>query len=430
MKLYSRLLMVTLLLALFCQPAGAEESSPSLVERGRYLATAADCVACHTAADGQPYAGGRPIETPFGIIYSRNLTPDVQTGIGNWSSKDFYRALHNGQSSNGSHLYPAFPFTYFTRISQDDAVAMKAYLDTLAPVQSVTPPNKFPWPLNQRWVMWWWKLLFFQESPDIVVSPLSPDKVPATHPARGAYLVEALAHCGACHTPKNFLGADKRSTAFQGGTIEHWLAPNLTGDRRSGLGNWSADEIVEYLQTGRNARALASGPMAEVVEVSTSKLHEADLHAIAAYLKDLPAAGRDVKTTKSDPDVLKAGEAIFVDACAACHQASGEALARAFAPLKGSAIVQSGNPVSVIRVILKGSRAATTDARPTPFAMPAFDWKLSDAQVAAVATYIRSAWGHEAPAVTAREVKTLRSKLDQAATVAGPTGFDGSERWR
>lgn len=424
MKHHSRLRIASLLLVLFCQLAGAEESSPSLVERGRYLATVADCVACHTAADGQPYAGGRPIETPFGIIYSRNLTPDVLTGIGNWSGEDFYRALHNGQSRNGSHLYPAFPFTYFTQISQDDAVAMKAYLDTLAPVQSVTPPNKFPWPLSQRWVMWWWKLLFFQESPDAVVSPLSPDKPPATQPARGAYLVEALAHCGACHTPKNFLGADKRNAAFQGGTIEHWLAPNLTGDRRSGLGNWSADEIVEYLQTGRNARALASGPMAEVVEVSTSKLHEADLHAIAAYLKDLPAGGRDVQATKSDPEVLKAGEAIFVDACTACHQASGEALARVFAPLKGSAIVQSENPVSVIRVILKGSRAATTDRQPAPFAMPAFDWKLSDDQVAAVATYIRSAWENEAPTVMARDVRKLRRELDQASSVAGPSGAD------
>ena len=428
MRLHPRPYIVALLLVLFCQPAGAEESSPSQVERGRYLATAADCVACHTAANGQLYAGGRPIETPFGVIYSRNLTPDVKTGIGNWSNEEFYRALHKGQSRNGSHLYPAFPFTYFTKISQDDATAMKAYFDTLGPVQRVTPPNEFPWPLNQRWVMWWWKLLFFQESPDTVASPMysPPDKALATTPSRGAYLVEALAHCGACHTPKNFFGADSRSASLQGDTIEHWLAPNLNGDLRSGLGNWSADEIVEYLQTGRNARALASGPMAEVVEVSTSKLHEGDLHAIAKYLKDLPAAGRDVKATKSDPAVLKAGEAIFVDVCAACHQASGEALARAFAPLKGSSVVQSENPISVIRVILKGSRAATTDARPTPFAMPAFDWKLGDDEVAAVATYIRSGWGNEAPAVAAEDVKTLRRKLDKASLVAAPVGPDGS----
>lgn len=426
MRLHPRPYIVTLLLVLFCQPAGAKESSPSLVERGRYLATAADCVACHTATDGQLYAGGRPIETPFGVIYSRNLTPDIKTGLGDWSDEDFYRALHKGLRRNGSHLYPAFPFTYFTQISRDDATAMKAYFATLAPVQSTVPPNEFPWPLNQRWVMWWWKLLFFRDGPDTAASPLysPPDEASATSPSRGAYLVEALAHCGACHTPKNFLGADKRNAAFQGGTIEHWLAPNLTGDRRSGLGNWSSDEIVEYLQTGRNARALASGPMAEVVEVSTSKLHEADLRAIAEYLKDLPAAGRDVQAMKSDPDVLRAGEAIFVDVCSACHQASGEALARAFAPLKGSSIVQSGNPVSVIRVILKGSRAATTDTWPTPFAMPAFDWKLSDDEVAAVATYIRSAWGNEAPAVMVRDVKKLRRKLDKASSVAGPLGPD------
>ena len=418
MKLHPLLRVVFLLL--LCPAASAEPQS--LVERGRYLATAADCVACHTAINGQPYAGGRPIETPFGVIYSRNLTPDVKTGIGDWSDADFYRALHKGLSRNGSHLYPAFPFTYFTQISQDDAVAMKAYLDTLEPVQSATPPNEFPWPLNQRWVMGWWKLLFFQEGPDTVVSPMNlpTDKVDATTPSRGAYLVEALAHCGACHTPKNLLGADQRSASFQGGTIEHWLAPNLTGDSRTGLGKWSSDEIVEYLQTGRNARALASGPMAEVVEVSTSKLHKGDLQAIADYLKALPAAGRDVKAMKSDPDVQKTGEVIFEDACTACHQSSGEALPRAFAPLKGNAVVQSENPISVIRVILKGSRAATTDARPTPFAMPAFDWKLNDAEVAAVASYIRTAWGNEAPAVSSQDVKKLRRELDPAASVAGP----------
>lgn len=397
------------LLTLLALPV-SEAMAQSRAEYGRYLAVAADCVACHTAAGGAPYAGGRPIETPFGVIYSRNLTPDKDTGLGNWSYDDFYRALHEGKSKDGSHLYPAFPFTYFTHINRGDADAIKDYLDTLEPVKSATPPNEFPWPVSQRWTMWWWKLFFFRPAEESVASPM---RLPASSADRGTYLVEALGHCGACHTPKNILGADKRSAAFEGGTIENWLAPNLTGDMRSGLGSWTASDIVEYLKTGRNARALASGPMAEVVEVSTSRLNDADLQAIAEHLKKIPAAGRDTKAAHIDAEILKAGEEIFVDACTACHQISGEALPRAFAPLKGSAAVQSENPISVIRVILKGSRAAVTDAWPTPFTMPAFDWKLSDADIAAVATYVRNAWGNVAPPVSEREVKKLRQELER-----------------
>jgi mono/diheme cytochrome c family protein len=391
--------------------AHAGTNAPELVERGRYLALAADCVVCHTAAGGTAYAGARPIETPFGVIYSRNLTPDRETGLGLWSDADFYRALHEGLSRDGSHLYPAFPYTYFTRISREDATAIKAFLDTLAPVRSVIPPNRLPWPLNQRALMAVWNSLFFRKSMAEKSSATGSASPPDQD--RGAYLVEALGHCGACHTPKNLLGADKSGASFQGGKIENWLAPNNTGDRRTGLGIWSEDEIVEYLQTGRNARALAGGPMAEVVEYSTSKLTETDLHAIARYFNRLPAAGLDATTSHPDPREMTTGEAIFVDACAGCHQISGEAAPRAFAPLKGSAIVQSQYPLNVIRVILQGARVAATDARPTPFTMPAFAWKLDDKQVAAVATYVRNAWGNVASPVKPAQVGALRGKLAQ-----------------
>jgi mono/diheme cytochrome c family protein len=376
------------------------DTTPELVERGRYLAVASDCVSCHTAPNGSPFAGGRPIETPFGVIYSRNLTPDLETGLGLWSDADFYRALHEGLSKDRSHLYPAFPYTYFTHINWDDAVAIKAYLDTLAPSRNIILPNRLPWPLNQRALMAVWNALFFHKG-----STTTPNQ------DRGAYLVEVLGHCGACHTPKNFLGADKTTAALQGGEIQNWLAPNNTGDKRSGLSKWSESDIVEYLQTGRNAFAMASGPMAEVVENSTSKLNETDLFAIARYLKLIPAAGLDDNTAHSDQQQMKVGEAIFVDACAGCHQTSGEALPRAFVPLKGSAIVQAQSPLNVIRLIIQGARASTTDTRPTPFTMPAFGWKLDDNEIAAVATYVRNAWGNIASPVKPAQVKELRAKL-------------------
>jgi mono/diheme cytochrome c family protein len=399
-------------------PARASAAAPELVERGRYLALAADCVVCHTAAGGTAYAGARPIDTPFGMIYSRNLTPDRETGLGLWSDADFYRALHEGLSRDGSHLYPAFPYTYFTRISREDATAIKAFLDTLAPVRNVIPPNRLPWPLNQRALMAVWNSLFFRES----MAEQSSATASASQPDqdRGTYLVEALGHCGACHTPKNLLGADKSGARLQGGKIENWLAPNNTGDRRTGLGKWSEDEIVEYLQTGRNERALAGGPMAEVVENSTSKLTETDLHAIARYFNRLLAAGLDATGSHPDPREMTTGEAIFIDACAGCHRISGEAAPRAFAPLKGSAIVQSQYPLNVIRVILQGARVAATDARPTPFTMPAFAWKLDDNQVAAVATYVRNAWGNVASPVKPAQVGTLRAKLAQEFVAAPP----------
>jgi len=396
----------------------ADNATTDLVERGRYLATAADCVACHTAPGGVAFAGGRPLDTPFGIIYSRNLTPDRDTGLGLWSDEDFYRAMHKGLSRDGTHLYPAFPYTYFTRISRADCAAIKSFLATLTPTKNVTPANEFPWPLKYRGLMVLWNLLFFREG--VPYQSSTTNSVAQTDNDRGAYLVETLGHCGACHTPKNFLGADKTKFALQGGEIQNWFAPNTTGDQRSGLGTWSDVDIVEYLQTGRNVHGLATGPMAEVVENSTSKLNATDLQAMANYLKHLPGAGLDTIVTNPDPRAMTSGEAIFIDACAGCHQASGEGSPRAFASLKGSSIVQSQNAVTVIRVILQGARASSTDARPTPFTMPEFAWKLTDIQVANVVTYIRNAWGNLAPPVTERQVLALRSKISQEAAADTP----------
>jgi mono/diheme cytochrome c family protein len=271
------------------------------------------------------------------------------------------------------------------------------------------PENRLTWPLNYREVMAGWNELFFKPG---TFSP-NPQKSPEWN--RGAYLVEGLGHCGACHTPRNLFGAAEKDQRFQGAGLQDWYAPSLTSDLRGGLGAWSPDEIVQFLKTGRNARTAAYGPMAEVITNSTSKLSEADLKAISAYLKDMPAPKSQEPAKKPDLQVARAGEAIYVDNCSACHGISGEGVPVLFPSLKGDANVQSSDPTTVIRLILDGGHAVATDARPTPVSMPAFSWKLTDDQIAAVASYIRSAWGNAAPPVSASDVSSLRQKLNARA---------------
>jgi mono/diheme cytochrome c family protein len=385
--------------------ARSEQLSFAEIERGRYLAAAGDCQACHTRKDGAPFAGGRAIETPFGVIYSPNITPDRDTGIGAWSDDQFYRALHEGIAADGSHLYPAFPYPWYTKVTRDDADAIRTFLKSVPAVRDKRPDNQLVWPLNNRAVMAGWNELFFHPG------TFAPD---ATKPAdwnRGAYLVEGLGHCGACHTPTNVFGAAEKSNRLQGGTLQNWYAPSLSGDLRSGLGSWSVAEIVEFLKTGRNARTAAYGPMAEVITFTTSKLSDADLTAIATYLKDMPAGKPPAPPEKPDQKVTQAGEAIFVDDCSACHRMNGEGVAGMFPALKGDAVVQSAKATTAIRLILNGGRAVVTDARPTALSMPSFGWKLSDDQVAAVASYIRSAWGNAASPVSASDVSELRGQV-------------------
>jgi mono/diheme cytochrome c family protein len=389
--------------------ARGDQLSFAKVERGRYLAAAGDCEACHTAEGGKPYAGGRPIETPFGVIYSPNLTPDRDTGIGAWSDEQFYRAMHEGNSADGKHLYPAFPSPWFTKATPDDVAAIRAYLKTLQPVRNEAPGNELTWPLNYRVVMEGWNKLFFDPG------TFKPNPQKPADWNRGAYLVEGLGHCGACHTPRNMFGAAHKDERYQGASLQDWYAPSLAGDLRSGLGSWSADELVQFLKTGRNDRTVAYGPMSEVITDSTSKLSDKDLKAIAAYLKDMPAAAAKSKPAAPDPKVADAGKAIYVDQCSACHRMNGEGVAQMFPTLKGSPVVQSKDATTVIRLILSGGRAAGTDARPTQFSMPAFGWKLTDGEVAAVASYVRSAWGNAASPVDAGAVGDLRHSVAASA---------------
>jgi mono/diheme cytochrome c family protein len=390
-------------LVLLGAPGHGDQLSFAQVERGRYLATAGDCVACHTVTGGKPFAGGRGIQTPFGIIYSPNLTPDTDTGIGGWSDDQFYRAMHKGVTANGEHLYPAFPYPWFTKVTRSDVDAIHAFLDSLPPVRSQEPQNKLPWPLSYREVMKGWNELYFKPG------TFEPDPKKSAEWNRGAYLVEGLGHCGACHTPKNLFGAPK-DERFAGGEVQNWYASTLAGDLETGLGTWSKEEIVEFLKTGRNARTTAYGPMAEVITDSTSKLKDEDLAAIATYLKDQPPVRTPASSEKPGANVLAAGKAIYVDNCAACHHTNGTGVATIFPALKGDANLLASHPTDAIRLVLQGGRAPATDQAPTPFSMPAFDWKLDDAQIAAVISYARNAWGNAAPAVSADDVHSLREK--------------------
>ncbi len=388
-------------------PAFAADQSFERVERGKMLTTAGDCVACHTALGGAPFAGGLAVDTPFGAVVAPNITPDVATGIGGWTDDQFVRAMQTGIGHDGEHLYPAFPYPYFTRVDRKDLLAIRAYLNTLDPVSNAVERNQLNFPFDIRLSMFGWNTLFFDKG------PLQPVPGKSAEWNEGRYLVEGLGHCGACHTSKNFMGADKDSQHLQGGDIQDWFAPALTGDLRTGLGGWSVDQVVEYLQTGRNAISAASGPMADVVKNSTSQLPVAELHAMATYLKDQQAPTTAPTPVAATDPVMQAGAAIYADNCAACHTSGGGGIARMFPALKGSAVVQSDSPTTLLRVVLIGAQAADTAAAPTGPAMPPFAWKLSDAQVAAVTTYIRNAWGNAASPVTEAAARDLRGRLVQ-----------------
>jgi mono/diheme cytochrome c family protein len=389
--------------------AWAAEDSQAFqkIERGRYLAVLGDCVGCHTAPGGKPFAGGAALETPFGALIGPNITPDVATGVGAWSEEDFRRAMHEGIGRDGARLYPAMPYPAYTKVTRDDVSAIWAYLRSLDPVRNEVQPNQLRFPFNvRRPATSTWDLINFQPG---VFQP-NPAKSDAWN--RGAYLVEGLGHCGTCHTPKNITGGDRGSEALQGALLQDWYAPDLTEDPRTGIGSWSIEEIVRYLKTGANSYDIASGPMAEAVSNSTSKMTDADLLAIATYLKDrAPRSGRAVTALAAANPRMVAGQTIYEDRCAACHSHSGAGVPNLFPRLASAPLVQSADPTSLIRVVLIGSRAVATSAAPTAPAMPAFGWNLDDTEVADVLTYVRNAWRNAASAVQPEDVTKLRERL-------------------
>ena len=382
----------------------------ALVERGRALATAGDCIACHTPVGQQPFSGGRDLKTPFGIIKSANLTPDVATGIGSWSTDDFYRAMHEGRRPDGTYLYPAFPYPYYTRVTRADSDAIFAFMRRLPPTTDAVDRDTLPFPFSIRHAMAGWNALYFTPG------TFKADPVRSAQFNRGAYLTEGLGHCGACHTPLNALGANKASRPYEGNVIQGWTAPNITADTRTGIGGWSLDEIVAYLHTGHNTHAAAGGPMAEVVSYSTAAMPEDDLRAIAVYLKERGAAAGAAPAPLSPGNAqMQVGAAIYADTCMACHKADGTGVNGLFPRLAGAPVVQQADPTSLVRVVIQGSRSAATRPAPTAPAMPALGWRLSDQQVADVLTFVRNSWGNAAAAVSANDVGSIGSKHELRA---------------
>lgn len=384
------------------QSPSAAKPSTETIEHGKAVTDAGGCTSCHTADPAKPFAGGKRIVTPFGAIYSFNLTPDGDTGIGAWSDEDFRRALREGVAPDGSRYYPACPYPYFTKMTRDDIQAIRAYLATLTPVHNPIPSPELRWPLNHRILMRGWDWLFFR--PGILL----PDQQKSTEWNRGRYLVEGPGHCGACHTPKNVFGADRRTRALGGGLVQDQFASRLDAAERSGLKSWSADDIVEYLQSGRNGRSNASGLMAEIVRDSTSIMSDADIRAIAIYLKDLPPGEREPNVLPPPPTQMSDGEKVYKSACIACHEADGSGAPRTYPPLPGNANLQSAVAASTLRIILDGAQTLTTPRAPNPGSMPAYADKLSDQEIADVTTYIRNSWGNSASAVTAAQVAKAR----------------------
>jgi mono/diheme cytochrome c family protein len=381
-----------------------------MVKRGEYLAHAADCVICHTAKDGAPYAGGLAFKTPFGTLYSPNITPDQETGIGAWSDADFIRAVHKGIARDGTRLYPAFPYESYTLMTDDDVLAIKAYLFSLPAVHARAPANALAFPFNQRWLMAFWSAFY---NPDQRLQP-HEDRSPEWN--RGAYLVEALGHCGDCHTKRNLAQALDNRRKFAGTVIQGWHAYNITADQASGIGGWKDDEVAAYLSTGHAAgRGSANGPMAEVVDASLSRLEPSDIQAIVAYLRSVPAiATPDLPAPKAVPasDMPKAmaanfdprGKQVFEGACASCHGWSGISALTSDATLTGNRSVNDRGATNVAQIVISGQQRRGQDG----VSMPAFGQAYSDAEIAAVANYVTARFGEAGSALTASDVARLR----------------------
>ena len=387
--------------------ANAGDSDPqefTQIERGRYLAVLSDCASCHTVPDSnQPLAGGRAIETPFGNIVAPNITPDPETGIGSWSDDAFDAAIRKGLRRDGSRLYPAMPYTAYTKMSRDDVLAIRAYLNTVTPVRNAVVANTLPFPFNIRASMRVWNALYFNQG------EYRPDIRKSTEWNRGAFLVDGPGHCSACHTPKTFLGGDKADQYLRGGFLQGWSAPDITGDTRVGVGAWSAEDLVAYLKSGHNRLSAATGPMAEVVSLSTEHMAEPDLKAIAAYVKSLPGKEDHPQALPKQDPTMVSGAAIYRDQCSACHAIDGKGVAELFPSIADSSMVKSDDPTTSIRIVLRGARSVGTQAQPTAAGMPSYGRQLDDAQIAAVLTYMRNGWGSAAAPVGPADVARVRA---------------------
>lgn len=390
---------------LLTQPIADSTPNAAQLRRGQYLVAAGDCMSCHLRQGGAPLAGGLGLKTPFGVIYTPNITSDKETGIGNWTSDQFYQAMHQGFDDEGVNLYPAFPYPWFSLVSREDDDAILTFLKATPAVSYTPPKNELKFPLNFRFMVKGWNMLYFGSH------PFQADAGQSSEWNRGAYLVNGLGHCGGCHTPKNALGADKVKLELHGASLNNWVAPDLTANDRTGIGEWSIDDVTEYLRTGRNAHAGAGGAMADVITYSTSLMNDADRRAMAVYLKS-QTASPSAAFSPPDAGAMRRGAEIYSDVCASCHLENGVGQPRYFPPLGPNAALQQADPIGLEHLILAGGRVGTSPTRPSPLAMPSFAWKLNDQEVADVSTYVRNSWGNRAAAVSASDVHDARNKLN------------------
>ncbi|KDB08772.1 Gluconate 2-dehydrogenase (acceptor) [Burkholderia sp. lig30] len=387
--------------------AVAANARPEVVVRGEYLARAGDCIACHTAPRGKTFAGGLAMETPFGTLYSPNITPDSKYGIGKWTADQFYAMMHTGKSPDGKLIYPAMPIAQYTKVTRQDSDAIFAYLKSVPAVHQANRKHDMRFPFNQRELLIGWRTLYFSEG------EFQPNTKRSAEWNRGAYLVEGLGHCTMCHTKINMLGGSSKDEQFAGGLIpvQNWYAPSLTSDKDGGLGDWSTKDIVDLLQAGISDRGAVYGPMAEVTYHSLQYMTDDDAKAMAVYLKTLPDNDPGRKAgppAKVEPAVAANGKRIYMAKCSACHGDNGEGKQQHYPPLAGNQSIEMDSAVNPIRIVLNGGFSPGTRRNPEPYGMPPFAQELSDADAAAVVTYIRTAWGNHGQPVTAAQVNELR----------------------
>lgn len=390
-------------------PSAPITDKVAYLKQGEYLVRAGDCIACHTPRGSEPYAGGRGIQTPFGTIYSPNITPDKATGIGTWTADDFWRALHHGKGKEGEFLYPAFPFTEYTKVSRQDSDAMFAYLQSIPAVNQPNKAHTLRFPYNMRFLLAGWRMLYF--TPGVY----QEDSQQSVQWNRGAYLVQGLGHCTSCHTPRNALGG-LQDANLAGGLIPiaNWYAPSLTSDKEAGLGEWDIGDITALLKTGVAPHGTAFGPMAEVVRNSLQYMTTDDINAMAVYLKSLPKTEspsneRASHNPKEAEQLMAVGQTVYQKYCVECHQANGKGIPPSYPPLDGNRSITMHVPNNPIRTVLHGGFPPATEGNPRPYGMPPFGQLLSDMEIAGVVSYIRNSWGNEAGYVTTVDVNRHRA---------------------
>jgi mono/diheme cytochrome c family protein len=394
-------------------PAALEKAS--LIERGEYLARAADCMVCHTSQGGKEYTGGLGFKLPFGTLYSTNITPDKETGIGNYSDQDFLNAVQRGKRHDGAMLYPAMPYPSYTYMSDEDVLAVKAYLFSLPPVRAAAPENTLSFPFNQRWAMLFWSTVF---NPD---TRFTPDTSKSPEWNRGAYLVEALAHCGECHTPRNLAFALDNRKKFAGAVTAGWRAFNISSDKSTGVGGWKDEDLAAYLSSGHaTGHGAASGPMGEAVDHSLSRMTPEDIRAIVAYLRSVPPTpSPDLPATMAPPAPAShkqgitadaRGKMVFEGACVSCHGWSGESGISPMATLTGAWAVNDPAATNVAQIVISGTKRHTPDGA---LSMPAFGNAYTDDEIAAVANYVTARFGAKGSKLTANDVAELRKQTAQ-----------------